>query len=216
MYCSDWVFSLSRCETKIDHFVKIDFFYWSFIVLLNYDWILYSFSFRKICRSSLLSTVSNRSTSFTSSFTSLISHHVTTLCFESLSSINIYFSIFWHCFVLLIQICFSLVTSRSFAPLKLLHSVMLLKSSEKSTLKCSLFLSTLNTRISLGSTLHENKAVLHSWTEHFTFVVYVDTNENEYIMSGLGKLKIPLVSDLTKEISTKYGVLYKDTGHTLR
>ena len=33
---------------------------------------------------------------------------------------------------------------------------------------------------------------------------------------GLGGLKIPLLSDHTKQISKDYGVLLKDMGHTLR
>ena len=33
---------------------------------------------------------------------------------------------------------------------------------------------------------------------------------------GLGKMKIPLLADLTKQISKDYGVLLEDLGHTLR
>jgi len=33
---------------------------------------------------------------------------------------------------------------------------------------------------------------------------------------GLGKIKIPLLSDLTHKISKDYGVLLEDAGHTLR
>ncbi len=33
---------------------------------------------------------------------------------------------------------------------------------------------------------------------------------------GLAGLKIPLLSDLTKQISKDYGVLLEDAGHTLR
>ena len=33
---------------------------------------------------------------------------------------------------------------------------------------------------------------------------------------GLGKINIPLLSDLTHEISRDYGVLLEDLGHTLR
>ena len=33
---------------------------------------------------------------------------------------------------------------------------------------------------------------------------------------GLKGLKIPLLSDLTKQISKDYGVLLEDAGHTLR
>ena len=33
---------------------------------------------------------------------------------------------------------------------------------------------------------------------------------------GLGKMNIPLLSDLTHKISRDYGVLLEDLGHTLR
>lgn len=33
---------------------------------------------------------------------------------------------------------------------------------------------------------------------------------------GLGKMQIPLLADLTKQISKDYGVLLEDAGHTLR
>merc|ERR1739838_1288337 len=48
---------------------------------------------------------------------------------------------------------------------------------------------------------------------HFTHLAWTKTPRKE---GGLGKMNIPLVSDLTKEISRNYGVLLEDQGITLR
>ena len=48
---------------------------------------------------------------------------------------------------------------------------------------------------------------------HFTHLAWIKTPRKE---GGLGKMQIPLVSDLTKEISRNYGVLLEDQGITLR
>jgi len=48
---------------------------------------------------------------------------------------------------------------------------------------------------------------------HFTHLAWTKTPRKE---GGLGKMQIPLVSDLTKEISRSYGVLLEDQGITLR
>jgi len=48
---------------------------------------------------------------------------------------------------------------------------------------------------------------------HFTHLAWIKTPRKE---GGLGKMNIPLVSDLTKEISRSYGVLLEDQGITLR
>ena len=37
-----------------------------------------------------------------------------------------------------------------------------------------------------------------------------------WIKNGLGELKFPLLSDMTREISRQYGVLLEDAGHSLR
>lgn len=37
-----------------------------------------------------------------------------------------------------------------------------------------------------------------------------------WIKNGLGEIKYPLISDLTREISRQYGVLLEDKGYTLR
>lgn len=48
---------------------------------------------------------------------------------------------------------------------------------------------------------------------HFTHLAWIKTPRKE---GGLGKMQIPLVSDLTKEISRSYGVLLEDQGISLR
>ena len=48
---------------------------------------------------------------------------------------------------------------------------------------------------------------------HFTHLAWVNSPRVE---GGLGKLNIPLLSDLTHKISTDYGVYLEDVGHTLR
>lgn len=47
----------------------------------------------------------------------------------------------------------------------------------------------------------------------FTHLAWMKTPRNE---GGLGKINIPLVSDITKEISKKYGVLLENEGVALR
>merc|ERR1712018_553621 len=47
----------------------------------------------------------------------------------------------------------------------------------------------------------------------FTHLAWTKTPRNE---GGLGKMDIPLVSDLTHKISQDYGVYLDDAGHTLR
>jgi len=47
----------------------------------------------------------------------------------------------------------------------------------------------------------------------FTHLAWTNTPRKE---GGLGKMKIPLLADLTKQISKDYGVLLEDAGHTLR
>jgi len=48
---------------------------------------------------------------------------------------------------------------------------------------------------------------------HFTHLAWTNTPRSE---GGLGKLDIPLLSDLTHAISKDYGVYLEDNGHTLR
>merc|ERR1712157_201787 len=48
---------------------------------------------------------------------------------------------------------------------------------------------------------------------HFTHLAWMNTPRKE---GGLGKLDIPLLSDLTHTISKDYGVYLEENGHTLR
>lgn len=47
----------------------------------------------------------------------------------------------------------------------------------------------------------------------FTHLAWINTPRKE---GGLGKMNIPLLADLTKQIAKDYGVLLEDAGHTLR
>ena len=48
---------------------------------------------------------------------------------------------------------------------------------------------------------------------HFTHLAWMNTPRIE---AGLGRLEIPLLSDLTHTISKDYGVYLEENGHTLR
>lgn len=48
---------------------------------------------------------------------------------------------------------------------------------------------------------------------HFTHLAWTNVPRKE---GGLGKIKIPLLSDLTQKISKDYGVYLDDLGHSLR
>lgn len=57
------------------------------------------------------------------------------------------------------------------------------------------------------------EVVACSVDSHFTHLAWINTPRKE---GGLGKLKIPLLSDLNHNISKDYGVFLEDLGHTLR
>lgn len=57
------------------------------------------------------------------------------------------------------------------------------------------------------------EVVACSVDSHFTHLAWMNTPRKE---GGLGKLDIPLLSDLTHTISKDYGVYLEDNGHTLR
>jgi len=48
---------------------------------------------------------------------------------------------------------------------------------------------------------------------HFSHLAWTDTPRNK---GGLGTMKIPILSDLTKQVSRDYGVLLEDAGISLR
>ena len=57
------------------------------------------------------------------------------------------------------------------------------------------------------------EVVACSVDSHFTHLAWMSTPRTE---GGLGKLDIPLLSDLTHTISKDYGVYLEENGHTLR
>ncbi|XP_050535924.1 peroxiredoxin-2 [Daktulosphaira vitifoliae] len=57
------------------------------------------------------------------------------------------------------------------------------------------------------------EVVAASVDSHFTHLAWVNTPRKD---GGLGKLTIPLLSDLTHKISKDYGVYLSDVGHSLR
>ena len=57
------------------------------------------------------------------------------------------------------------------------------------------------------------QVVACSVDSHFTHLAWMATPRTE---GGLGKLDIPLLSDLTHTISKDYGVYLEENGHTLR
>ena len=57
------------------------------------------------------------------------------------------------------------------------------------------------------------KVVACSVDSKYTHFAWINTPRDE---GGLKGLRIPLLSDLTKQISKDYGVLLEDEGHTLR
>lgn len=57
------------------------------------------------------------------------------------------------------------------------------------------------------------EVVAASVDSHFTHLAWVNTPRKD---GGLGKLSIPLLSDMTHKISKDYGVYLSDVGHSLR
>lgn len=57
------------------------------------------------------------------------------------------------------------------------------------------------------------EVVACSVDSHFTHLAWINTPRKE---GGLGKINIPLLSDLTHSIAKDYGVYLEDLGHTLR
>ncbi|XP_055528849.1 uncharacterized protein LOC129720939 [Wyeomyia smithii] len=57
------------------------------------------------------------------------------------------------------------------------------------------------------------EVIAASIDSHFTHLAWINTPRKE---GGLGKINIPLVSDITHSISKDYGVYLDDLGHTLR
>ncbi|KAL0194199.1 hypothetical protein M9458_012495, partial [Cirrhinus mrigala] len=72
--------------------------------------------------------------------------------------------------------------------------------------------------IAFSDRVHEFQAinaevVACSVDSQFTHLAWINTPRKQ---GGLGPMKIPLLSDLTHQISKDYGVFLEDQGHTLR
>uniref|UniRef100_A0A3P8UFV6 thioredoxin-dependent peroxiredoxin n=1 Tax=Amphiprion percula TaxID=161767 RepID=A0A3P8UFV6_AMPPE len=72
--------------------------------------------------------------------------------------------------------------------------------------------------IAFSDRVHEFRAintevVACSVDSQFTHLAWINTPRKQ---GGLGQMKIPLLSDLTHQISKDYGVYLEDQGHTLR
>nr|CAD7204049.1 unnamed protein product [Timema douglasi] len=80
------------------------------------------------------------------------------------------------------------------------------------TFVCPTEILAFNDRIEEFRRINTN-VVACSVDSHFTHLAWMNTPRKE---GGLGKLKIPLLSDLTHKISKDYGVFLDDLGHTLR
>ncbi|XP_050390438.1 peroxiredoxin-2 [Patella vulgata] len=59
----------------------------------------------------------------------------------------------------------------------------------------------------------KTEVIACSVDSQFTHLAWINTPRNK---GGLGPLKIPLLSDITHDISKAYGVYLQDLGHTLR
>lgn len=57
------------------------------------------------------------------------------------------------------------------------------------------------------------EVVACSVDSHFTHLAWINTPRKE---GGLGRINIPLLSDLSHSISKDYGVFLDDAGHSLR
>lgn len=57
------------------------------------------------------------------------------------------------------------------------------------------------------------EVVACSVDSQYTHLAWINTPRKE---GGLGKIKIPLLADLNRNISRDYGVFLEDLGHTLR
>ena len=65
----------------------------------------------------------------------------------------------------------------------------------------------------MTSKIFNTEVIAVSVDSVFTHLAWINTPRKE---GGLGKMKIPILADLTKQISKDYGVLLEDAGLTLR
>ena len=81
-----------------------------------------------------------------------------------------------------------------------------------STFVCPTEIIAFNDRIAEFKAI-DTEIVACSVDSKYTHLAWLNTPRSE---GGLGGLDIPLLSDITKQISKDYGVLLEDAGHTLR
>ena len=81
-----------------------------------------------------------------------------------------------------------------------------------STFVCPTEILAFSDRVAEFQALNTN-VVACSVDSKYTHFAWINTKREE---GGLEGLQIPLLSDLTKQISKDYGVLLEDEGHTLR
>ena len=85
-------------------------------------------------------------------------------------------------------------------------------NSPSSTFVCPTEITAFSDRIEEFKAIN-TEVVACSVDSKYTHLAWINNPRAE---GGLAGLKIPLLSDLTKQISKDYGVLLEDAGHTLR
>lgn len=96
--------------------------------------------------------------------------------------------------------------------LDLFSSLSLLSHHVHSTFVCPTEILAFSDRVNEFTAIN-TEVVACSVDSKFTHFAWINTPREE---GGLKGLKIPLLSDLTKQISKDYGVLLENEGHTLR
>ena len=110
-------------------------------------------------------------------------------------------------------ICF-IIIHQTYSPLSpfSLPSLSLLSHHVHSTFVCPTEILAFSDRVNEFTAIN-TEVVACSVDSKFTHFAWINTPREE---GGLKGLKIPLLSDLTKQISKDYGVLLENEGHTLR
>ena len=122
---------------------------------------------------------------------------------------NIWFSSSIHLTCELQLLCFFGIIYQTYSPLSLsLPS----RAPIHSTFVCPTEILAFSDRVNEFKTIN-TEVVACSVDSKFTHFAWINTPREE---GGLKGLKIPLLSDLTKQISKDYGVLLENEGHSLR
>ena len=130
--------------------------------------------------------------------------YVVISCFEQE---NIWFSSSIHLTCELQLLCFIGIIYQTYSPLSLPSH-----ASIHSTFVCPTEILAFSDRVNEFKTIN-TEVVACSVDSKFTHFAWINTPREE---GGLKGLKIPLLSDLTKQISKDYGVLLENEGHSLR